>query len=78
MLRKLATFQRTTPRESFGSWVIEFQVAEAYEHGLGWRMISFGVFKVVERAGEGERWFRPSYINGFRRCYWIWFPISKA
>lgn len=79
MLRKLATLQRTTPRDSFGSWVIEFQFDDAFiERGCGWRLLEFGVFRVVERANEGERWFHKSTIKGYRRSYWIWLPFVKA
>ena len=74
IFKKLPSFENTRPKDAVGSWVIELAWISYYWEGVGWRAVSFGVFKIERDVKEGAQALTPETIRGFRREYRIWLP----
>ena len=78
IFKKLPLFENTRPKDAVGSWVVELTFLPCFYEGLGWRIFSFGVFKIRSEVLEGERILHAGNIQGFRREYRIWLPWARV
>ena len=42
---------------------------------MGWKVVEFGVLKIIEFPKEGERLHKPQY-KGFTMKFRVWLPVE--
>jgi hypothetical protein len=76
----LSTLRRVESPKDWrsGRWMIECSFCGERDNSCGWRLLSFGVYKVIGPVPTFGRLLQQKHLRGFYRQYRVWLPFERV